>query len=580
MAIQDVEKVSPAERVEDISSQKSDEVVVSQNATVSNDDHILTPKLCWVIFILSSTFGLSFWPVPTTAALGGALATQFDAPLSYVWYVPAYTTGCSLGFLIAGANSDIFGRRIFLLFGHVMCCVGFLVTATAKSTQQFTAGLAIGGFGGGFAQMAMCALPELIPNKYRHIGICLSDGFVFIIVIIGPVVGRYAIDAGANGWRLIYYIGFAAQFISGVSLYLFYYPPKHPKGVAWRDGLRGLDYVGMILIIPGVCLVLVGIINTTYLPSKDKTVLVPLVVGFVLVTAFGFWETLSNTKYKLCPPHLFRSHNGREFTAPFVLAFIVTMTYYGTQIVTGTAINALWLTPTSTRSEALILTLPANIGLVFGACLLMGFGNLLGHWRFWLIVTFTLMVVFSGLGALITPFNKGMMLAFIFLLQTFFGWAQYISIAFTQLGVPQLDLGMSGGLAGVARFAGGSLATAIYTTVLTNSQTSRAASTIPKAAIEAGLSSSAAAEVLPAFAKGAAALQEIPGMTTEILAKLGLEYAWSYCYGLKMVSLASLGFGGLGIVMCCLCENIDDKMNDKTNVFLENDLHADKNEYH
>jgi hypothetical protein len=31
---------------------------------------------------------------------------------------------------------------------------------------------------------------ELLPNKFRHIGICLSDGFVFLIVIIGPIVGR------------------------------------------------------------------------------------------------------------------------------------------------------------------------------------------------------------------------------------------------------------------------------------------------------------------------------------------------------------------------------------------------------
>lgn len=34
------------------------------------------------------------------------------------WYIPAYTTGSALGFLIAGANSDVFGRRWFLLHGE------------------------------------------------------------------------------------------------------------------------------------------------------------------------------------------------------------------------------------------------------------------------------------------------------------------------------------------------------------------------------------------------------------------------------------------------------------------------------
>jgi hypothetical protein len=45
-----------------------------------------------------------------------------------------------------------------------------------------------------------------MPNKYRHIGIVISDGFVFFIVVVGPVVGRFAIDV-ADNWRFIYYGG-------------------------------------------------------------------------------------------------------------------------------------------------------------------------------------------------------------------------------------------------------------------------------------------------------------------------------------------------------------------------------------
>jgi hypothetical protein len=39
------------------------------------------------------------------------------------------------------------------LYGEVMAAVGMLVAATAKSPAQFTAGLAIAGWGGGFCQM-------------------------------------------------------------------------------------------------------------------------------------------------------------------------------------------------------------------------------------------------------------------------------------------------------------------------------------------------------------------------------------------------------------------------------------------
>ncbi|KAK0938558.1 hypothetical protein LTR29_009872 [Friedmanniomyces endolithicus] len=466
------------------------------------------------------------------------------------------------------------------LCGEVLAALGMLLSATAKGPEQFTAGLAIAGFGGGFCQMAMCSIPELMPNKYRHIGIALSDGFVFLIVIIGPVVGRYAIDTG-DGWKYIYYGGFIAQ------------------GVPWREAIGGLDYVGTVLVMPGVCLVLVGIINTTYMSTKSILVVVPIAIGFALLVAFGFWETLSKTKYPLCPPRIFRSHNGREFTVPFIVAFIVTMFYYGTEdpldvqqcvrsanryaginIIYPTMINVFYITPTTSRSEQLLLSLPGNIGLVFGAILLISFGNLVGHWKWSLVGSWIGMTIFGGLMAMVTPTNKSMMIAFTFLEQTFFGWAQYESIAFTQLGVHQHDLGMSGGLAGVARYAGGSLAQAIYVSILANTQAARAAVSVPAAVLQAGGSATMASEILAAFPAGALALAKVPGVNAQILGAAGSAYQFAYAHALSITALSSLAFGGVGLICCLLCENIDAKMNDTTNIFLENDVNAAHNEYH
>lgn len=145
------------EKIEHISGDASPDSHRLQNA--EGETVTITWKTWFVIFVLSSTFGLSFWPVPTTAAMMARLAIQFGDPTSSAWYIPAYTTANSIGFLLAGANSDLFGRRWFLLFGNCACCVGFIVIATAKGADQFTAGLGITGFGGGFAQMAMCSIP-------------------------------------------------------------------------------------------------------------------------------------------------------------------------------------------------------------------------------------------------------------------------------------------------------------------------------------------------------------------------------------------------------------------------------------
>ncbi|KAF2013899.1 MFS general substrate transporter [Aaosphaeria arxii CBS 175.79] len=564
------------ERIERVPDSSPDATEVLENA--EGETAKVTMKTWSVIFVLSATFGLSFWPVPTTAALQTKLSIAFNDPVSAFWYIPAYTSSNAIGFLIAGANSDLFGRRLFLLFGNACCCVGFIVTATSNNATQFTAGLAITGFGGGFCQMAMCSIPELLPNKYRHIGICLSDGFVFVIVIIGPIVGRYAIDSG--GHKFIYWGGFIAQFFSLAAIFAFYKPPKHPKGVPWKEAIRGLDYVGSALIIPGICLALVGIINTTYKRSSDVTVVAPMVVGFVLIAAFGVWETVSNVPYKLCPPHLFRVNKGRSFTAPFIVAFIVTMFYYSVNIIWPTMVNVFYLTPTTPRKMELLLTLPPNVGLVFGAILLSLFGHVIKHWYWTLAGAWFGMTLFGALMALVTPFNQTLMIVFCCINATFFGWAQYESVAFTQLGVPQQDLGFSGGLAGMARYAGGSLAQAIYMTILANTQTSRAAQTVPQAAVEAGMTQENAQALLAAFPLGAQAIAKVPGITQEALAATSLAFQWSYAHGLKVVALSSLSFGILGLICCFLCEDLTPKMTSKIEVFLENDVYAEKNEFH
>lgn len=62
---------------------------------------------------------------------------------------------------------------------------------------------------------------------------------------------------------------------------------------------------------------------------------------------------------------------------------------------------------------------------------------------------------------MITPYNKTTMVVFVALSQFSYGWAAYLSVVFTQMGVPQTMLGFSGGLAGTARYAGGAVASGI-----------------------------------------------------------------------------------------------------------------------
>lgn len=135
-----------------------------------------------------------------------------------------------------------------------------------------------------------------------------------------------------------------------------------------------------------------------------------------------------------------------------------------------------------------LLSLPQGFAIFFGAMLLTCFGSKLKNWQWQLTGSVFVMVLFGSLLGLVTPNNKGLMLAFLFLSQTGFGWAIYLAIAITQLGVAQKDLGVAGGISGTFRFAAGAIATAVYTTVLNNKVADETAALVPPAAIAAGLS--------------------------------------------------------------------------------------------
>jgi MFS family permease len=265
----------------------------------------------------------------------------------------------------------------------------------------------------------------------------------------------------------------------------------------------------------------------------------------------------------LTPTHIFTASNGREFTAPFIVGFVVTMFYYMINICYPTQIAVFFTDATTPLSTTLLYSLPANLGLVAGEILLIIFGTWTGKvigWKWALTASVCIMVFFGALLALGNPDRKVMMMVFVCISQIGFGWAQMMSIAFIQMGVPQIELGISGGLAGVSRFAGGAIAISVYTTILTNVQTSWAARLLPPAVIAAGLPASSVAALAAALPLGEAALGKVPGISPAAIAAAGGAIQQSYVHGLKVMTLSSLSFGIVAIIACVLCNDIGHKV--------------------
>ncbi|KAF7196765.1 Trichothecene efflux pump TRI12 [Pseudocercospora fuligena] len=550
----------------------------------------VTTKTWLVVVVLAASYGLSFWPVPFFSQIQNQMSAQFGSdPAMGTWVTSVYSIAGTIAFMVCGANSDLFGRRHFILLGNVLVCIGAILGATSHHIGQTIAAHALLGFGGGNCQLAAFALPELLPNKWRHFAVVIADGLIYFDVIVGPVTARIAYAAGldANGlpagyqpWRWGYWALLICQSISLVVLALLYFPPRHPRGIPWGRALRDLDWVGIITFTGAAAMVLSGIVYVQLVPSNDPKVIGLLVAGFACLVFFGVWETVMPLKEPLAPTRLFIANKGRSLTAPFIVGFVVTMFYYGTNINWPTMVSVYFTTPETPPHIVYLLSTVQGFGIFTGAMLLSFAGKYFQHWKWQMGVPISIMTFFGGLLAYITPAREGMAIAFVFLCATGYGYGQYLSIAYIQFGADQEELGISGGLAGVARYAGGAVAVTTFATILTTTQSKYAINHVIPAAEAAGATPQVAEAVLRALPLGAAALEKVQGIDTSIAAAAGAAFVESYVQGVKTVALASIGFGGLAIIACFFLEDIGPKMNPKIEVFLENDVQAERNKYH
>ncbi|KAH8651209.1 fungal trichothecene efflux pump [Xylariales sp. PMI_506] len=520
-------------------------------------------------------YGLSFWPVPIFAAIQTNVAASFGTPNDYIWFIPSWSLAITVSFLIAGPNTDLLGRRWFLVGGNLICLVGHLVIATAKSAGAVTAGMTIVGLGAANCQMAAFALSELLPNKWRHLGVVLADLTTLIAVTVSPVTARFGMATGSWAWN--FYAAAIFQGLSFLGLFFLYYPPAHPTGLSYSQAFKELDYIGMILFIAGAAPFLAGIIYTTILSSTDLHVVLCLVVGVVILVLFALWENLGSRwgwiKHPLTPTRVFTAGRGRDFTAPCIATAIINMFYYSTSIIYPTMIAVWWTNGTGWQHPSL-LSIVQGLAITTGVAFLSFFGSRIKHWNWQLTGYATFMVFFGALLALAAPDRMGMTIAFVFLSQAGYSPAMYLCIAVTQMGVEQKDLGLSGGVGGTARFAGGAIATSVYQTILTNTVNTWTAKLVPAAAIAAGLSESDVAALLPQV--GTTSLAE--NYSAAVVSAVDAAVVQAYQHGFQVTALASIAFGVVGIIACALCRDIDPKMTDKIEVYMENNELIHKHE--
>ena len=186
----------------------------------------------------------------------------------------------------------------------------------------------------------------------------------------------------------------------------------------------------------------------------------------------------------------------------------------------------------------------------------------LGHHRLQFLVAYIVMIAFTVGLTFSTVNTRSLSIACAFLSGVGVGFIEIIVVLVAQVGSDASNIGLIVGLIGSSRSLGGSVAQAIYVSILQNKLGTALPEYVSPAAVKAGLPLSSLPQLFAAISAGTAtAFESVPGISPSIIAAATTATQSAYAYSLRYVYIAALAFGGVGfIVGCFMVPNVDKEM--------------------
>ncbi|MFK4759357.1 DHA2 family efflux MFS transporter permease subunit [Microbacterium sp. ZW T5_45] len=266
------------------------------------------------------------------------------------WFVNAYALAFAGAILIASALGDRFGRRTVFTLGVALFGVGSLFAALSSDPGQLIAARAVQGLGAAAVMpLSLALLTGAVPVSRRPLAIGIWGGVSGLGVAVGPLVGG-SIMEGWN-WQAIFWINIPVAIIA-IPLALLVL--RNDFGARSR-----IDIPGALLAASGVLALVHAIVRGNDDGWDSLGVIVELVLGTVLLTAFVLWQM--RAKAPLVPLRLFRD---RSFSITNVIGFAFSFGTFGSVFI---LIQYLQVVQGATPLEAAVQTTPWTLAPMFVA---------------------------------------------------------------------------------------------------------------------------------------------------------------------------------------------------------------------
>ncbi|KAK4235620.1 MFS transporter [Achaetomium macrosporum] len=252
--------------------------------------------LCFAVFLPALDITIITTALPT-------IIEDFDSGAAYTWVGSAYLLGVAASSIVWAKLSDIFGRKPAILSANVTFFVGSLIAALSVNAGMLITARAIQGIGGaGLNVLANICVGDLFSPRRRGVYYGIIGGVWAVAMSVGPLIGG-AFTQNVS-WHWCFYVNLPFNGLAFVIIF-FFLDLKTPKTPLF-DGIRAIDWTGVILSIGSTLMFLLGLSfgGETY-SWRSATVICLIVFGFVGWVLCFVWEARMAT-YPLMPTRIFK----------------------------------------------------------------------------------------------------------------------------------------------------------------------------------------------------------------------------------------------------------------------------------
>ena len=377
----------------------------------------------------------------------------------YTWVITSYLLTATITGVFYGKLSDIYGRRLMLLFGVSVFLLGSVLCGLSWNMESLVVFRGIQGIGAGaIMPISLAVIGDLFSPRDRGRYQGLFGAVFGIAAVMGPFIGGILTDG--PGWHWIFFVNLP---LGAVTLYIVW---RYLPSVHGEPETRELDYLGAGVFAVGVVFLLLGLTNKQSGDWTDFNV-----GGFILIAALltpVFLLIESRAREPIVPLGLFRNRN---YSVTIGATFLTAVAFFGAIIFLPRWFQFVQeVTPTQSG----LYLLPLMLGVIISS---VGSGIIIskrGHYKRLLVGSLVVLAVGLYLSTGLSATTEMPML-WVWMFITGLGVGPTLS-AFTiviQASVPFSKLGVATGNLTFFRQIGASVGLALVGTVFADSFTER-----------------------------------------------------------------------------------------------------------